>query len=43
MDIVQRVKNMLLKPKAEWPIVEAEPESTASLYTRYLIPLAAIG
>jgi hypothetical protein len=43
MDIVQRVKNMLLKPKAEWPIVEAEPESTASLYTRYLIPLAAVG
>lgn len=43
MDIVQRVKNILLQPRAEWPIIEAEPESTASLYTRYLIPLAAIG
>ena len=43
MEIVQRVKNILLQPKAEWPIIEAEPESTGSLYTRYLIPLAAIG
>jgi hypothetical protein len=43
MDIVQRVKNILLQPRAEWPIIEAEPETTASLYTRYLIPLAAIG
>ena len=43
MDIVQRVKNMLLQPKAEWPIIEMEPQTTASLYTSYLIPLAAIG
>ena len=43
MDIVQRVKSMLLQPKAEWPIIDAEPETTASLYARYLVPLAAIG
>ena len=40
MAIVQRVKNMLLQPRMEWPVVEAEPATTGSLYTTYVIPLA---
>jgi hypothetical protein len=43
MSLIERVKNILLKPKAEWPVIDAETTDTASLYTGYIIPLAAIG
>ncbi|MEO6528958.1 MAG: Yip1 family protein [Gemmatimonadaceae bacterium] len=43
MDIVKRVKNMLLQPKSEWSVIDVEPASTASLYTQFLIPLALVG
>jgi hypothetical protein len=43
MTIVQRVKNLLLQPMTEWAVIDAEPASTASLYTTYLIPLALVG
>lgn len=42
MSIVDRVKNILLKPKEEWPVIAAESTSPAALYTGYIIPLAAI-
>jgi hypothetical protein len=42
MSIVDRVKNILLKPKEEWPVIAGETTSTAELYTNYIIPLAAI-
>jgi hypothetical protein len=42
MFIVDRVKNILLKPKEEWPIISGEVVSPAELYTSYIIPLAAI-
>jgi len=42
MNIVDRVKNILLKPKEEWPVIAGETTSTAELYTNYIIPLAAI-
>lgn len=40
--LVDRVKNILLKPKEEWPRIDAEPATIGSLYTSYVIPLAAI-
>ncbi len=43
MALMDRVKNILLTPKAEWPVIDAEEASVASIYTRYVIPLAAIG
>ena len=43
MALTDRVKRILLTPKAEWPVIDAEQTSVASLYTRYIIPLAAIG
>jgi hypothetical protein len=43
MGIIDRVKRILLTPKAEWPVIDAEPASVAGLYTGYIIPLAAIG
>ena len=43
MSLMERAKNILLQPKTEWPVVEAEQTTTGSLYTGYIIPLAAIG
>jgi hypothetical protein len=40
--LVDRAKNMILKPKEEWAVVAAEPADAASLYTGYIMPLAAI-
>jgi len=43
MDLVGRAKNILLQPKAEWPVIEPEQTSAKALYTGYIMPLAAIG
>jgi hypothetical protein len=42
MDLVARVKGILLTPKTEWGVIESESASIGSLYTGYIIPLAAI-
>jgi hypothetical protein len=42
MDIVSRVKNILMSPKTEWPIIAVEPTDVAKLYIGYIIPLSAI-
>ncbi len=42
MSIIDRVKNILITPKTEWPVIEAENKSIADIYTTYLIFLAAI-
>jgi hypothetical protein len=43
MSIVDRVKNICLTPKTEWPVIAAEPATTGGLITGYVVPLAAIG
>lgn len=43
MNIVERVKRILLSPRAEWEVIAEEPTTTAELYTKYICPLAAIG
>lgn len=40
--LIARVKNILLTPKTEWPVIAGEPETIASLYTNYILILAAI-
>ena len=35
-----RIKNILMQPREEWPRIAAEPETIASLYTNYIIPVA---
>lgn len=40
--LIERAKNILLEPRREWPVVAAESDSTAGLYTRYILILAAI-
>ena len=42
MSLMERAKNILLQPKTEWPVIESEQATTGSLYTGYVIPLAAI-
>lgn len=43
MDLVERVKRILLSPQTEWPVIDSEPTTTAELYRSYIAPLAAIG
>ncbi|HMA42780.1 MAG TPA: Yip1 family protein [Gemmatimonadales bacterium] len=43
MALMDRVKKVLLQPKEEWPVIDAEPTSIGALYTGYIMPLAAIG
>ena len=42
MNIVTRVKDILLAPQSTWPVIEAEETSVAALYTQYIMILAAI-
>ncbi len=41
--IFARIKNILLAPSTEWPVVAAEPSSPSAIYLRYVAPLVAIG
>jgi Yip1-like protein len=43
MNLMERAKNIVLQPKTEWPVIDAEQTTTGALYTGYIIPLAAIG
>jgi hypothetical protein len=43
MSLVDRIKGILLDPKAEWPRIAAEPATVQSLYTSWIMILAAIG
>lgn len=42
MALLDRVKAILLTPKQEWGVIDAEPATVGALYTGYVIPLAAI-
>src|SRR4029450_1766594 len=41
--LVDRVKNILVSPKAEWERIDAEPATVAGIFTGYVLILAAIG
>jgi hypothetical protein len=42
MNLIQRVQDILLKPKDTWPQIDAEAATPGSVYGGYLIVLAAI-
>ena len=42
MALIDRVKSILLKPKETWPVIAAEGGDVASIYTSYVMILAAI-
>jgi hypothetical protein len=43
MNVIERVKKILLEPKKEWEVIASETANTLELYKSYIIPLAAIG
>lgn len=42
MNLVNRVKNILLQPQSEWQVIEPEQTDPQSLYTGYIMILALI-
>ncbi|MBN2275093.1 MAG: YIP1 family protein [Bacteroidales bacterium] len=42
MNLIQRAKQIMLKPKEEWGVIDQEKTNTVDLIVRYLIPLALI-
>ena len=42
MNIVDRVKNILITPKTEWEIIKGEADSIKDLVMGYVVILAAI-
>ena len=42
MNLVNRVRNILLQPQSEWQVIEAEQTDPQSLYTSYIMILALI-
>lgn len=43
MNLIERVKNILLQPREEWAKIAAESATPQSLYLGYIMILAAIG
>ena len=42
MTLIERVQAILLRPKQTWPVIAAEPADAATIYSRYVVILAAI-
>jgi hypothetical protein len=42
MNLVERVKGIILSPKTEWPVIAGEPGDAGYLFTNYVAILAAI-
>ena len=42
MRIVDRARNIILTPKTEWPVIDAEATPIGQVITGYVLPLAAI-
>ena len=42
-DLTTRAINILKSPQTEWPVIAAEPATVNSIFTGYVMPLAAIG
>jgi len=42
MNLIQRVQDILLKPKETWPVIAQEKDDIAAIYKNYLVFLAAI-
>ena len=43
MNIIERIKGILVQPKEEWKKIETETTSNSTLLTAYLLPLAILG
>lgn len=43
MSIVNRIRNILLSPRTEWPVIDAEQDTPHTLLTRFVLPLVLLG
>ena len=43
MNLVDRIKGIVVEPRNEWPKIAAEPATVQSLYTGWIMILAAVG
>ena len=43
INLIERLKGILLSPKQEWQTISAETSTIAELYKNYIVILAAIG
>ncbi|MBK8609185.1 MAG: YIP1 family protein [Chitinophagaceae bacterium] len=43
MNIIERVKNILITPKTEWEVINGETATAQSLLMSYVLPLSVIG
>ncbi|WP_445191623.1 Yip1 family protein [Sphingomonas sp. Tas61C01] len=41
--MLDRAKRLIVTPKAEWPVIDAEPMTVRQIFTGWVMPLAAIG
>lgn len=42
MNLIERVKNILITPKTEWEVINGETDTTQSLLMGYVLPLAIV-
>jgi hypothetical protein len=42
MALTNRIRNILISPRTEWPVIAAEPTDVGSLYRGYIMPVSAI-
>ncbi|HEY1606858.1 MAG TPA: Yip1 family protein [Allosphingosinicella sp.] len=42
VNLVNRARNIIMRPKLEWPVIDAEPSTIADIYRSYVVVLAAI-
>ncbi len=42
MNLIERVKNILITPKTEWAVIETETATPASILTAYVLPLSIV-
>lgn len=43
MNIIERVKNIIVNPKKEWEVIATESSTVTSLFTGYVLPLTVLG
>jgi hypothetical protein len=42
MNLVERARMLIVQPRHEWQVIDAEPQTVQGLYTRYVMILSAI-
>jgi Yip1 domain len=43
MNLIERVKNIIIDPKKEWEVIAGENDTLQNVIIKYVLPLAAIG